>query len=86
MSHSSIFFTVLAGLVLAVTSTACDGELSGLIPIDTVPFNTSNDPGVRAAGDSSDATDNVREAEQLLQQGLQNKDPAKLSEAVRTRP
>lgn len=84
--NRSLFLTVLAGLALAFASTACDGEFSGLIPSETVPLSTSSDPGVKAAGDSTQAIDKVHKAEQLLQQGLTNKDPAKLSEAVRTRP
>jgi hypothetical protein len=86
MRRLRILLTAFAGLSLAIASIGCDGELSGLIPVDSVPLNTSSDPGVRAAGDSSDAIDKVRKAESLLQQGLTTNDPAKLSEAVRIRP
>ena len=85
MRRPSSFLTLVAGLVIAIASTACD-ELSAFVPPETVALTTSNDPAVKAAGDSSVATDKIHEADAELNKGLETKDTSHLDAAVKLRP
>jgi hypothetical protein len=75
-------------VVVSIVMAACDPEelIDFVEGAFTSNFDLSSEPEVRAAGASSTAVDQVREAEVTLGQAIGSKDPEKAREAEQQRP
>jgi hypothetical protein len=75
----------LAGLLLfAITLSGCDVVMEALYA--TQSLAESDDPGVRAAGDSREAVRIDKEAREHFTEGRERRDPAEIAKAVELRP
>ena len=90
MKPTRLAISFLTFAVFAVFTAGCEELDLFLLPPDgssaPAPLSSSSDPAVKAAGASSDAVDDIRKADALLDKGLKNKDPGAIAEAVRVRP